>query len=392
MNKSLQKLYEIGRKSERMIVGLMSGTSLDGLDIALCRVKDSGLNTKVIVEHFETISYSEEYKNIIRKIFSNKDAALQDVCIIHKWLSDIHAKMVNDFLSKWNIPKEKIDLIASHGQTVFHAPGENFHHQKINSTFQIVDGDTLAHLTGIITISDFRQKHIAAGGEGAPLALYGDYILFGNSDTDTILLNIGGIANLTFISSDKKTILCTDTGPGNTLMDAWMQKKYNLPMDHDSSIATSGKINKSLLDTFLQHPFFKKAFPKTCGQETFNFQFIERSIESIETKIVLEDVMATLNALTSEIISAAIHSLTSNKYDIYISGGGIYNTTLMNSLRQTLTSATFCSTDSLGISPDAKEAVLFAILANEQVAGDISTFTNAGIFPAVGFGKISFAD
>ena len=391
MNKQLQKLYDVGLKKERTIIGLMSGTSLDGLDIALCNVQGSGTETRITVVAFETIPYNEETRNKIRRIFANKDGALQDVCILHKWLAVEHSKMISDMLIKWKRSKEEIDLVASHGQTIFHATGENFESENLNSTLQIVDGDHLAQLTGIITISDFRQKHIAAGGEGAPLALYGDYILFGNSISDTLLLNIGGIANFTFIPADKQNIICSDIGAGNTLMDAWMQHHYHQQFDKNGAMASSGKINIQLLNLLSEHPFLQKSFPKTCGQEIFNLQFIEESLRKLSS-ILPEDVMATLNKFTANSIVTAIAKITTSTFNLYISGGGIHNTVLTGHLQQSLTLANFCEIESKGFSADAKEAVLFAILANETVAGDVANFINAGIFPAVSFGKISFPD
>lgn len=389
MNKSLQKLYEAGMKTERNIIGLMSGTSLDGLDIALCNIKGSGTNTIIKLDAFETVPYSDKTREHIRKVFAKKEGHLQDVCLLHKWLAVEQASMIVAFLNKWKIDKDQIDLIASHGQTIFHAPGKMFENEKINSTLQIVDGDHIAQLTGIITISDFRQKHIAAGGEGAPLALYGDYILFADSGTDTLLLNIGGISNFTFIPADHKNIICSDIGPGNTLMDAWMHRQFQQSMDEEGAVAAKGKINYDLLQTLSEHPFLEKAFPKTCGQEIFHIQYIEDIIRKFPA-LNPEDVMATLNKFTADNIVKAVHKLTSNRFDIYISGGGIHNKMLMDHLYKSLTKAIFCSVDTKGFSADAKEAVLFAILANETVAGDVDTFRNAGIFPAMSFGKISF--
>ncbi len=391
MNKQLQKLYNAGLKKERTIIGLMSGTSLDGLDIVLCYIKGSGMGTSIRVVAFETVPYTESIRNKIRRIFANRNGALQDVCFLHKWIAVEHSKMITNMMLKWKISKDEIDLIASHGQTIFHAPGENFEGENINSTLQIVDGDHVAQLTGIITISDFRQKHIAAGGEGAPLALYGDYILFGNSNNDTVLLNIGGIANFTFISSDNKNIICSDIGPGNTLMDVWMQHYYHEQFDKNGELALSGKVNISLLKILSEHPFLQKSFPRTCGQEIFNLQFIEESLRKLPS-VPAEDMMATLNKFTADCIVNAIGKITSSTFDLYISGGGIHNTVLTGHLQQSLLLANFCEITSKGFSADAKEAVLFAILANETVAGDVAVFKNSGIFPAVSFGKISFPD
>ena len=176
MNAHLEKLYAISKKPVRKIIGLMSGTSLDGLDVAFCSFMGNGLQTKIELLQFETIPFAEDFKNEIKSVFSKKNVDLEKLCLLNPWIALRHAGMVNACLQKWNIKNDDVDLIASHGQTIYHAP-KNLHQQQKfgNATLQIGDGDHLAVATGIITISDFRQKHIAAGGEGAPLAVYGDY-------------------------------------------------------------------------------------------------------------------------------------------------------------------------------------------------------------------------
>lgn len=179
MNKNIRKLRKIADKDTRYIVGLMSGTSLDGLDIALCRIRGSGLKTKLKVMKFITKGFDEAFRNEVREIFSKDIISLQKLCLLNEWIAGVHAGMINECLGEWKISNKSIDLIASHGQTIYHAPLHLHQKEKYgNGTLQICDGDHLAVKTGIITICDFRQKHIAAGGEGAPLALYGDHILF----------------------------------------------------------------------------------------------------------------------------------------------------------------------------------------------------------------------
>src|SRR6202007_1935544 len=181
----------------------------------------------------------------------------------------------------WNLHPDEVDLVASHGQSIYHAP--KLLHQREgfgNATLQIGDGDQLAVSTGIITISDFRQKHIAAGGEGAPLAVYGDYFIFSKKGENRIILNIGGIANFTYLPGDldAKNIFSTDTGPGNTLMDAYMQLHFQLSFDKDAAVASRGMINEELLKELMQNSFFEKGFPKTTGPELFNLSYLENAI------------------------------------------------------------------------------------------------------------------
>lgn len=175
----IEKLYKIAKKDSRFIIGLMSGTSLDGLDIALCKISNSGKSTVVSLENFITMDYDDEFRTHIRGIFAKRSIDQQLLSGLNAYIGHVHAELINQALQKWGISKDAIDCIASHGQTVYHAPQSLTKDTAMpNSTLQIGDGDHIAVKTGIITISDFRQKHIAAGGEGAPLAAYGDYLLF----------------------------------------------------------------------------------------------------------------------------------------------------------------------------------------------------------------------
>ncbi len=396
MNPGIQKLYNLADKPYRLIIGLMSGTSLDGLDIALCKIKGCGQDTKLELLKFETVSYTDDFKNEVRNVFSKKQIDLEKLCLLNPWIALQHAGMINTCLQKWNIKSREVDLIASHGQTIYHAPQRLHQQQKFgNATLQIGDGDHLAVATGIITISDFRQKNIAAGGEGAPLAVYGDHILFSKKGEDRILLNIGGIANFTFLPGGDENILCTDVGPGNTLMDAYMQEQFpESSFDKDSQVAKAGTVNEDLLAALKEHDFFKQDFPKTTGPELFNLIYLQQAKQTGGTALLsAADTMATLNRFSADMIVVAIKACLKGKTSIKIfsSGGGIHNPLLMQHLQEQLPGCTFQSTAETGVNPDAKEAVLFALLANESVCSDVSAaeIKLPGI-PAVAMGKISF--
>ena len=393
MRKHIDKLHLISQKKERKIIGLMSGTSLDGLDVAICSIKGTGITTELRLGNFKTVSYNDDIKNEIRSVFAKRDTDLEKICLLNGWIADQHASIINECLKEWKIVPEDIDLIASHGQTIYHAPLHQHTQAKFgNGTLQIGDGDRIAVKTGIITISDFRQKHIAAGGEGAPLAAYGDLILFGNRAKDTILLNIGGIANFTFLPARNsgQTFFSTDIGPGNTLMDAWMMKcDPEKDYDRDAEFAAKGKCNEQLLNALLAHPFLKLSFPKTTGPESFNLSFVEEALNNLNTSLPPEDIMATLNALTVTTICDGIKKVTglSQMTDIFISGGGMRNPLVVEGIKNKLNGFPIRSTNELNIDPDAKEAILFAILANETVAG--TNITGYGL-PEVSMGKVSF--
>ena len=396
MNKNLHKLYNIASKESRMIIGLMSGTSLDGLDVALCRFSGNGSETRIELIDFDTIPYNNHFKDEIRSIFSKRSVDLEKVCLLNGWVAQQHAAMVLQCLQKWNINPESVDLLASHGQTIYHAP-KLLHQQDNfgNATLQIGDGDQLAVSTGIITISDFRQKHIAAGGEGAPLAVYGDYFIFSKEGENRIMLNIGGIANFTYLPGnlDARAVFSTDTGPGNTLMDAYVQRYFDLPFDKNAAIAQQGTINEVLLTELLKQLFFEKGFPKTTGPELFNLSYLEAAIQQSGILSISHfDVMATLNRFSAvTIVDALKRTLDANKFfTIYTSGGGMHNPLLMQHIQSMLPGYTFYTTDALEINPDAKEALLFAILANECVAGGNTPIGNGSSdIPSVTMGKIS---
>jgi anhydro-N-acetylmuramic acid kinase len=435
MNENIEKLYKIAQKTERKIIGLMSGTSMDGLDVALCSFKGSGGETEVKLLNFETVSFSDDIKDEIRKVFAKKEIDFEQLCMLNPWIGNLHGQIVNNCLDKWGISNDEIDIIASHGQTVFHAPKILHKKEKFpNATLQIGDGDHIAATTDIITLSDFRQKHCAAGGEGAPLAVYGDYLIFSKKGEDRILLNMGGIANFTYLSGDldANEVFATDTGTGNTLIDRFMHKFFDKPYDEDAKIARSGKVNEELLKYLKKDDFFTKPFPKTTGPELFSLDYVIKAQKrSDTTRITPEDLMATLTRFSAETIAEAVsswqsavgsrQSAVSNPQSavgspqstvqsfhttdfelptadcqlptasyIYTSGGGMHNPLLMDYLKELLPNFEFLRTDELGISGDAKEAVLFATLANEALCGGKTDFGSRRGVPSVSMGKVSF--
>lgn len=396
MKNHVIRLADIANKPSRRIIGLMSGTSLDGLDVALCKVQGSGTDTTLEVEHFATVPFRESFRELIREIFAKREIDFQHLCVLNPLIGITHGKMILDCLQQWKVPAEEIDLIASHGQTVFHAPKKQHHLPDFpNATLQIGDGDHIAVTTNIVTLSDFRQKHIAAGGEGAPLAVYGDYFLFSQKDENRILLNMGGIANFTFLpgSLDPAAVFTTDTGPGNTLIDAFTRKYFDQPYDENGAIAASGKVNEVLLEALKSLAFFDAPFPKTTGPEVFNMDFVSGNIARNNLQhIPSEDVLATLTRFSADTIAGAIQRVIKpgETYKIYASGGGAHNPVLMAAIHEQLPDCDLDLISQLGVSGDAKEAVLFAVLANETVAGAGMNFGEREGVPSISMGKISF--
>ncbi|GAB4025933.1 anhydro-N-acetylmuramic acid kinase [Spirosoma koreense] len=396
MNSQIQHLYDIAGKPERRIIGLMSGTSLDGLDVALCRMANSGPATRVTLERFATVPYTDDLKAEIRTVFAKKEIDFERLCLLNPYIGQLHGQMVLDCLREWNIQPTEIDTIASHGQTVYHAPKKQHRHDKFpNATLQIGDGDHLAAVTGILTVSDFRQKHIAHGGEGAPLAVYGDYFIFSQPGENRLLLNMGGIANFTYLPADGNAgeVFTTDTGPGNTLLDAYARMLLNKSYDENGQLAAQGRVNPALLQALKTNPFFDASFPKTTGPEVFNAAYVnEAQVRSQTQQLSAADLMATLVQFSADTIADAIRRVMQPGmlYRVYMSGGGMHNPVLTSAIQRQLPNATFGRTDELGISGDAKEAVLFAVLANESLAGGATFFGERQGVPSVTMGKISF--
>jgi anhydro-N-acetylmuramic acid kinase len=392
MNSGILRLSEIAKKESRLIIGLMSGTSLDGLDIALVNISNYGKDTSIALLAFETVSYTEEVKNKIKSISFVNHVDLEQVCLLNKSLGQLYGSWINDFLKKHHFCADEIDLIASHGQTIYHSPARLRTLDHIgNATLQIADADQIAVNTGIITLSDFRQKNIAQGEEGAPLALYGDYLLFKNSVENRILLNIGGISNFSILPLNAifESVISSDIGPGNTIMDQFIQANFaNKFYDNDALIASAGNYHQGLLTSLLDHPFFDQAFPKSTGPELFNLTYLKNAIEKAKlTALSVEDIMATLNRFTAHCIAEGVKIYyTPKDYPVmYLSGGGVHNPLLISNLKEIIPFVQIKNTSDLGINPDAKEAILFALLANETIAGNYSLFSKK----TLSMGKIS---
>lgn len=444
MNTALTKIASLTHKP-RNIIGLMSGTSLDGLDIALCEVSGHGLATSLQVKRFTSIHYSTDFLSKIRPLFANPKASLSDVTHANVWIAREHASMVINTLAKWDMSSSEVDILASHGQTIFHAPNsftlpqttENVTLQKqASATLQIGDGDHLASLTQIITVSDFRQKHVAAGGEGAPLVPYADYLLFSSLNENRILVNIGGIANFTFMpmNSSFKKVVSADSGPGNTLMDAVIKCTNDLTengslvehlprveklYDANGDLASKGNIDELLLNIMLAavtndalNHDEKIVANKSTGQETYNINFVYKALvkrlpksqKSQSSSPLVDylsgseqafyDLIATLNLFTAKTIGIAIERLHISldelkKSAIYLSGGGVHNSILVANIQKCVAHIPVKLCSDLGINADAKEAALFAVLANQTLFGNSAVFANSNKIPATSFGKIS---
>lgn len=397
------RLMAAAARPERRIIGLMSGTSLDGLDIALCRIAGHGPTTAITVEHWHTTPYTPAQRDHLRSVVSAETVSLLALTRLHGWLAEVHGGMVLAALAAWGVDSRTVDAVASHGQTVYHAPaGEDAvpdDPASRHATLQIGDGDRLAVVTGLPTISDFRQKEIAGGGQGAPLAPYVDALLFGGAPQARVLLNLGGIANITWLpgSASGESPVAGDTGPANTLID-WAVRRHfpQAPgFDPQGSLAAEGRVHAGLLAALAGHPYFAQPLPKSTGPELFSPALVERALAAANaTGLSGHDLVATLTRLTVDTVAQAIRRVARDTtgLELLVSGGGVHNRTLRDGLAQALPGVHWRELADLGIPPDAKEAVLFAVLANQLLAGDGFAVPFGSGGQPMGFGKVSLPD
>lgn len=352
------------------VVGLMSGTSLDGIDTALTDISEISSNDfDVKVINFINTPYDNITRKKILECCDPKTGSVDKICRLNFELGELFAKSVEKIASLTNIKLSNIELIGSHGQTIYHDVENDY-----VSSLQIGEAGVIAQRTGITTISNFRARDIAAGGQGAPLVPYVDYILFKSNQYNRVLQNIGGIGNYTYIPKNAKIedIQGTDTGPGNMLIDGVIQILTNgeKTFDKDGEMAIKGTVSIELLNELKKHPFISKKAPKTTGREAFGLNYA-REIVNIGKKLHLsnEDIIATVTNFTAFTIIDAYQRFIGNEIDqIIISGGGSYNPTLILMIKSYVKmllgeNVVVMTLEQLGYSSDAKEAVAFAILA-----------------------------
>jgi anhydro-N-acetylmuramic acid kinase len=273
----LSKLFTLLQKPEKYVIGLMSGTSIDGIDAALIRIQGQGLQTKWELIAFEIFSYPAELRQQLLELTTATQWNADQFCRMHYLVAEYFARAAKNLCQMAHISLDQIDLIGSHGQTLRHLPNPvTLVDYTIRATLQIGEPSLIAKRCGVVTVGDFRPADVALGGNGAPLVPYCDFLLLRSETLNRGVLNIGGIANLTLLHRGCKLneVLAFDTGPGNMLLDGLMQKLFHQTYDHDGRIAKSGQVHTELLSYFLAHPYFKRLPPKTTGREEFGAGFI----------------------------------------------------------------------------------------------------------------------
>ncbi|PMG43131.1 anhydro-N-acetylmuramic acid kinase [Shewanella sp. 10N.286.52.B9] len=333
-------------------IGLMSGTSMDGVDAVL--VDFSNNQTRLIATY--TVAIPEHVLHQLHRLCSPNNNELNIMGRMDRSMGLLFAQAVNELLATTTINKADVIAIGSHGQTIRHMP--NLEH---GFSLQIGDADTIAVTTGINVIADFRRKDIALGGQGAPLVPAFHQALFAKAHTPRIILNIGGIANITYLPGESDQVIGFDTGPGNTLMDAFILQQQQLSFDESGQWAASGNTNAELLTHLLTHPYFAMAYPKSTGRELFNHAWLEQQLANF-SHLALEDIQSTLLDLSCQTIANDINQLTDTG-DIFVCGGGAFNTELMQRLAMLVPNFTLSSTTAIGMDPKWVEAIAFAWLA-----------------------------
>ncbi len=376
------------------VAGLMSGTSADGVDVAIADI--SGRDVRLLA--FDTFAYSSVMRQSILALCRPDMARLDELCHYNHVLGEVFAEAVIKLCDNSGVPLPSIDVIGSHGQTIYHDPkGRRFGGRTVCSTLQIGEPSRIAHRTGITTVADFRPRDMAAGGEGAPLVPYADEVLFRDERLCRAVQNIGGIANVTFLppsgSGTPEGVVAFDTGPGNMVIDGVMRllTRGRRHYDRDGAMAAKGEVHEKLLKEMLRHPFFRRRPPKSTGREAFGQQYCEWFHgEARKGRLASEDMVATATAFTASTIALAYRTVLPRLPDeMILCGGGAHNTTLVHMLQRRLEGVRIRSTDEFGISVDAKEAVSFAVLACATIKGIANNVPRAtGAEGPVVLGKI----
>ncbi|MBK7104335.1 MAG: anhydro-N-acetylmuramic acid kinase [Ignavibacteriae bacterium] len=373
----MQKLFEVSKKEKKYVVGIMSGTSLDGVDVALVEVEGNSIFTKINLIGFLEYPFPIGLKDKLLKNSIKESSNVEDISQLNFLIPNIYFKAIQSLCNNINFPISKIDLIGTHGQTIQHLPQkQNYFGYNISSTFQIGDPAVLAKISGIVTIGDFRTGDMALGGEGAPLIPYFDFILFHSKQKNRALLNIGGISNFTILNKEKglEDVLAYDVGPGNMLIDTLTKKLFNLEFDKDGEIAKSGKLNNKLFKALkLNDNFIERKPPKSTGREYYGENFLSILFNEFED-VKSEDWLHTITKFTSYGIYRNYQKFIEEETkidELIISGGGAKNKFLYECLINDFGEKVEIKIiDDIGISSDAKEAVCFAILANETISGN----------------------
>jgi anhydro-N-acetylmuramic acid kinase len=378
------RLLQIVNKPSRLVIGLMSGTSVDGIDAVLVQIAGHGAAARARPLAFRSYPFPPGLRAKVFRLFDPQEARVDEICQLDFLLGEVFAAAVDRLLQDCGRTRDEIDLVASAGQTIWHDPQPVSaaaevdwidHPLVTRSTFAIGQSAVIAERTGITTIGDLRVRDVAAGGQGAPLIAYADWVLLRDPALGRCVQNIGGIGNVTYLppGASPGDVIAFDTGPGNMVIDALLDLATGgtQAYDRDGALGAQGCVVPALLTAWLDDPYFRTAPPKTTGREHFGVQYARRLIAEAQG-LQIQDLVATATALTAESIARAYRDfiLPRGPIDQVIGGGGgNHNPTLMAMLRERLPGIPILSHEDFGIDSDAKEAIALAVIANDAVAG-----------------------
>ncbi len=388
--------------STRLVLGLMSGTSVDGIDVALVRIAPSITENAAHarLEHFASVPFPAAVRAEVLRVAEGTRVATADISQLNFRLGQLFAQAALRVCRQFRVPLRRISLIGSHGQTVFHqGRPRRFLGANVASTLQIGEPAIIAALTGITTVGDFRPADMAVGGQGAPLVPFGDYLLYRDARRGRAVLNIGGIANVTIIpkAAAPNSVLAFDTGPGNMVIDALVHHFTHgrRGYDADARMASRGRLLPALLDTLFREKYLRQRPPKSAGREQYGKSYVQQILAwGRRHRASPEDLVRTATVFTALSISAALYRWVLPRTplaQVIVSGGGARNPLLLAQLSAALGGIEVIASEALGLPGDAKEAFIFAILADETVHGRPANLPSAtgASRPAI-LGKICF--
>jgi anhydro-N-acetylmuramic acid kinase len=352
------------------VAGLMSGTSLDGIDVAILDIRGRGWSKRIRTLALNTVPYPEPLRRALLEV-SNAPAHTAAISRLNFLLGELYAEALRQTVRRAGLSLSTIELIGSHGQTIFHEGAPvRFLGRRIASTLQIGEPAVLAERTGIPVVADFRPRDMAAGGRGAPLVPYLDYLLFRHRKLGRVALNIGGIANLTAIppGAGPGDVIAFDTGPGNMVIDALAQlhTRGRSRYDRDGRLAARGRLNRPLLDRLLEAPYYRLPPPKTAGREQYGREFVDRLLAE---GLPLPDLIATATALSAAAVAVGLERFVRPRMkvdELIVSGGGAHNPRILAQLAALLPGVRLALSSDYGVDVDGKEAIAFAVLAYES--------------------------
>ena len=393
----IHPIKKITEKESRLVIGIMSGTSADGIDAALCRIHGHATDTRVEQLAFTFVPYEESVRSEVLRLAGGGTATAADFCKMNFLLGRLYASAALKLCRDYGIAKEDIDLVGCHGQTLWHIPNdEEYLGQSFKSTYQLGEFSVIAEAFGCPVVGDFRVRDVAAGGLGAPLVPYSEFLIY-RSKTDCVALqNIGGIGNITCLGANcsMEEVFAFDTGPGNMVMDAVYSIITNGEKHYDEGgkFAAKGNINKDLLAFMMNDEYVLRKPPKTTGREYYGAEYVKKIMSFAQAHSVSpEDIMTTVTDFTAETIAYSINNFFPVKpARLIVGGGGSLNDTLMADIRRLLPDCFVATNEQIGFDSSAKEAVAFAVLANETVfAGNNNVPSVTGAAHGVSMGKIS---